>query len=86
MPVWPTWWSADSQPAVDGGTGAAHDAAQDLCQLLRQLDAALDILADAAAHGHDHVGADQVHQLLGGLHDLQHLGMHVALGQLHGRA
>ena len=71
------------QPAaVDGGTGAAHDAAQDVRQLLSQLDAALDILADAAAHGHDVVGADQVHQLLGGLHDLHDLGVQVALAQL----
>ena len=28
---------------------------------IRQLDAALDILADAAAHGHDEVRADEVH-------------------------
>ena len=33
------------QPAgVDGGTGAAHDAAENLSQLLSQLDAALDVL------------------------------------------
>ncbi|CAN4041206.1 hypothetical protein BBBGCB_BBBGCB_06370, partial [Dysosmobacter welbionis] len=44
--------------------------------------AALDILADAAAHRHDVVRADQVHQLLGGLHDLHNLGVQVALAQL----
>ena len=75
-----------AQPAgVDGGTGAADDAAQHLSQLFSQLDAALDILADAAANGHDVVRADQVHQLLRGLHDLHHLGVQIALAQLERR-
>ena len=72
-----------SDPAgVHAGTGGAHDAAQNLGQLLSQLDAALDILADATAHGHDEVGTDQVHQLLGSLDGLHHLGLDVAGRQL----
>ena len=37
----------------------------------------LNVLADAAAHGHDEVGADQVNQLLGSLHGLGDLGLDV---------
>jgi len=66
---------------VYNSTGGTHDAAEDLGQLLGQLDAALHILADAAAHGDDHVGTDQVHQLLGGLDHLHHLGVQVVGGQ-----
>ena len=73
------------QPAgVDGGTGTANDAAQLSSQLLSQLDAALDILGDATAHRDDHVSADQIDQLLGGLDDLDHLGLHVVLSQRDG--
>ncbi|MPM56876.1 hypothetical protein SDC9_103692 [bioreactor metagenome] len=57
-------------PGVDGGAGTAHHAAELGRQLLGQLDAAGDVLTDAAAHGHDEVRADQVHQLLRRLHDL----------------
>ena len=71
-----------SEPAgVDGSTGAADDAAQHLSQLLGQLDAALDVLGDAAANGDDVVRADQVNQLLRGLDDLDDLGVHVGLAQ-----
>ena len=70
------------QPAgVDGGTGAANNAAQDLSQLLSQLDAALNILGNAAAHRHDEVSADQVHQLLSGLHHLGDVGVDVLSSQ-----
>ena len=58
---------------VHAGTGGTNHAAQDARQLLSQLDAALHILGDAAAHGHHYVGADQVHQLLGSLLDLDHI-------------
>ena len=62
---------------VHHGTGGTYNAAQDLGQLLGQLDAGLHVLGDAAAHGDDHVGTDQVDHLLGGLHDLHDLGLHV---------
>ena len=68
---------------IDAGAGRTHDTAQDLCQLLGQLDAALDVLGDTTADGHDKVGTDQVNQLLGGLHGLGHGGLDVGSCQLH---
>ena len=70
-------------PACVGhGTGSAHDAvAQGGSQLLSQGDALLHILGDAAAHRDDDVGADQVHQLAGGLLHAQDLGLDVVCGQ-----
>ena len=71
-------------PACIGdGTGSAHDtAAQSGCQLLGQLDALVDILADAAANGDDDIGTDQIDQLLSSLLDAQDLGLDVGSGQL----
>ena len=55
-----------AHPACVGhGTGSAHDAAaQSGSQLLSQLDALVDILADATAHRDDDVSTDQIDQLL----------------------
>ena len=71
-----------AQPArVNGGAASADYAAQLRRQLFRQLDAALDILADAAAHGDDEVRADEVHQLLRRLDHFRDLGLHIRLAQ-----
>ena len=72
-----------SDPAgIHAGAAGTNHAAQNLGQLLGQLDALFHILADAAAHGHDEIGANQVNQLLGSLHHLHHLGLDVGGGQL----
>ena len=55
--------------------------AQSLSQLLGQLDALLGVGGDAAAHGDDNVGTDQVNELLGALLDVEHLNMDVVRGQ-----
>lgn len=56
-----------AQPAsVGNGTGCTHNAAaQRSSQLLCQLDALVDVLADAAAHCDHHICADQIYQLVG---------------------
>ena len=48
---------------------------------MRQLDALINVGGDAAAHGHHHVGAGQVHQLAGLLDDLADTGVQVGLAQ-----
>ena len=73
-------------PACIGdGTGSAHDtAAQSGCQLLGQLDALVDILADTTTNGDNDICADQVDQLLSGLLHAQHFGLDVLSGQAEG--
>ena len=61
--------------------GTHNAAAQSSCQLLSQLNALLDILADAAADRDDHVCADQIDQLLSGLLNAQDLGLDVLSSQ-----
>ena len=68
--------------SVHAGAGGTNHAAQNLSQLLGQLDALLHVLGDTTANGHDEVGADQVDQLLGGLDGIHHLGVDVSSGQL----
>ena len=70
-------------PACIGdGTGSTHNAAaQSGSQLLSQLNALVDILADATANGDDDVGADQIDQLLSGLLNAQDLGLDVGSSQ-----
>ena len=61
---------------VGNGTGSTHNAAaQCSSQLLSQLDALVDILADAAANRDDDIGTDQIDQLLSSLLDAQDLGL-----------
>src|SRR5699024_5031952 len=68
---------------VHHGTGSANHAAQDVGQLLSDLQTALGVGADTTAHGDNHVGANQVNGLLGGLDDLHQVHVDVFLGQLH---
>ena len=68
---------------VDNRTGSADHAAQHVGQLLGDLDAPGGVGADAAAHVHDHVSADEVHQLLGGLLDLDQVNMDIVLAELY---
>ena len=70
------------QPAlISDGAGSTDNTAQSLSQLLGQLDALLGVSGDAAAHGDDNVGTDQVNELLGALLDVEHLNMDVVRGQ-----
>ena len=67
---------------VDDGTGGAHDAAQDVSQLLSQLDALLGIVCDALADGDDDFRAEQVHDVAGFLDHFQDLGLQPLVVQL----
>ena len=70
------------QPALIGdGTGGTDNAAQNTGQLLSQLDALVGVGRDAAAHGNNNIGTDQVNELLGALLDVEHLNMDVLSGQ-----
>ena len=68
--------------SVHAGTRGTHDAAQDLSQLLGQLDALIHVLGDTTANGHDEVSTDQVNQLLGGLDGLGDWSSHVCSSDL----
>src|SRR5574344_790571 len=71
------------EPAgVNGNTGAADNAAENVGEFFRQLDAAFDVLGDTTTDGNDEVSANEVNELLGSLDDLNDLSLHVSSFEL----